>query len=366
MKRLLIFIVFFSSAMLVFPESKWTMDKAISDFAAELLSNLPNGSRIAVISFETDRHDLAVHFIDSMVDRLAGRKDKDVKVYERKNIENLLKETGIGLTGYISDETAQRIGHISGANTVVYGSMTAISNNYRMSIRATVTETAEIKLAKSYDLRLDKRLKELLGDPPEPPDPPPPPNYLYFGGRVGLSLGFYGNGGGLADTTVYPSQNISSIPAFDGSLFLSASVLKFLEIQTEAIITNDSFELNSGNTWLFTVSYNSLMIPLLAKFVYRPSIYMVQGYAGAYLSVPLGQMEVKHRNGSYTSDFSLLGGLMAGGRFGIKLRPGIIFADIRYAGDLGNVTSDYNGTKEISRRNKAYFSLGYEFGLIPK
>jgi hypothetical protein len=366
MKRLLLFIVFFSSAMLIFPESKWTLDKAISDFAVELLTSLTNGSRIAVISFETDKRELAVYFIDSMVDRLAGKKDKDVKVFERKNIEALLKETGIGLTGYVDDATAQRIGHFVGADTVVYGSLTAVSNNYRMSIRAAITETAEIKLGKSYDLRLDSRLKGLLGNNKSQTGNTDNDKYLYFGGRAGLSLGFYGNGGGLADTTVYPSQSISGISAFDGSLFLSASVLKFLEIQTEAMITNDSFDLNSGNTWLFTVSYNSLMIPLLAKFVYRPSIYMVQGYAGAYLSVPLGQMEVKHRNGSYTADFSLLGGLMAGGGFGIKLGPGTVFGDIRYAGDLGNITSDYNGTKEISRRNKAYFSLGYEFGVIPK
>jgi hypothetical protein len=93
---------------------------------------------------------------------------------------------------------------------------------------------------------------------------------------------------------------------------------------------------------------------------------MVQGYAGAYLSVPLGQMEIKHRNGSYTSDFSFLGGLMAGGGLGIKLGPGTVFADVRYAGDFGYITSDYNGNKEVSKRKKTYFSLGYEFGVIPK
>jgi hypothetical protein len=350
MKRLLLFIVFFSSAMLVFPESKWTMDKAISDFAAELLTSFPSGSRIAVISSETDKRDVMILFIESMVVRLSDKNDKDIKVYERKDIEIPLKEQNFALSGYVDDVTAPRIGNINGVDTVVYGHIMANNNNYRMIIKAVVTETTQIKLAKFYDLH--------IGDTNE--------KYLYFGGRAGLSLGFYGNGGGLVDTTVYPSQSISGIPAFDGSLFLSASVLRFLEIQTEAMITHDSFDLNSGNTWLFTVSYNSLMIPLLAKFVYRPSIYMVQGYAGAYLSVPLGQMEIKHRNGSYTADFSLLGGLMAGGGFGIKLGPGTVFADIRYAGDLGNITSDYNGTKEISRRNKAYFSLGYEFGVIPK
>jgi hypothetical protein len=366
MKQFIILILFFFSAMLIFPESKTTLDNAINDFAARLLASLHNGSRIAVISSETDQRAFMIHFIDSMVDRLTDKKSKKIEVYERKDIEITQRELNYSMTGNVSDETAQLIGHNIGVDTIVYGFITAINNNYRIAIRATVTETAKILLAKSYDLRLDSRLKGLLGNTQNRTGNYVNENYLYFGGRAGFSLGFYDNGGGLADKDVYNSQSISGIPAFEGSLFLSASVLKFLEIQTEVMITNDSFDLNFGNTWLFTVSYNSLMIPLLAKFVYRPSIYMVQGYAGAYLSVPLGQMEIKHGNGSYTADFSFLGGLMAGGGFGIKLGPGTVFADVRYAGDFGNVKANYNGVKDISRRNKTCFSLGYEFGVIPK
>jgi hypothetical protein len=189
---------------------------------------------------------------------------------------------------------------------------------------------------------------------------------LYLGARAGLSLGFYDNAGGLADRTVYPSQTITGIPAFDASLSASVSIWSLFAVQVEAMLTNDSFDLFSGNASLMSVSYNSLMIPLLAKLVWRPSVFTVQGYAGAYLSLPLGQMEVKHRNGSYSADFPFMPGFMAGGGLGVKLGPGYVLADIRYATDFGNVTINYNGAKDVSHRNKVYFALGYEFGLIPK
>jgi len=165
MKRLLFYVLlFFSQIMLLFPQSKVTLDSAITNFAAELLTQMPNSSRIAVISFETDKRDLMIYFIDSMVDKLSSKKNKDVKVYERKDIEILQRELNFSLTGYVNDETAQLIGHFVGADTLVYGSMIRVSNDeYRMTLRATVTETAEILFPKSYDLRLDSRLKGLLG-----------------------------------------------------------------------------------------------------------------------------------------------------------------------------------------------------------
>jgi len=164
MKQFLFSILLFFSTMPIFPQTKTTLDNAINDFSAELFVSLPSGRRIAVISFETDKRNLMVYFIDGMVDKLSGKKNKDVKVYERKDIENLQKELNFSLTGAVSDETAQRIGHFVGADTLIYGSMIRVSNDeYRMAIRATVTETAEILLAKSYDLRLDSRMRGLLG-----------------------------------------------------------------------------------------------------------------------------------------------------------------------------------------------------------
>jgi len=189
MKRLLFSVLLlFSQIMLLFPQTKMTLDNAINDFAAELLTSLPDGSRIAVISFETNKHDLMVHFIDSMVDKLSGNaiKAKNIKVYERKDIEILQRELNFSLTGYVSDETAQMIGQFVGADKLVYGSMRVNNDGYRMSIRVAVTETAEILLAKSYDLRLDSRLKGLLGTAKKEPG-----NEAYYwtaGASIGTSF----------------------------------------------------------------------------------------------------------------------------------------------------------------------------------
>jgi hypothetical protein len=243
-----------------------------------------------------------------------------------------------------------------------------------MRVRAIAVETAQVQGLTTIQVKMDKTLRGLLREPGNDNDSGNDNvfdrlhdrNRLYIGARAGLSLGNYTNGGGLADKAVYPSQTINGIPAFDASLFASVPVWSLFAVQAEALITGDSFELFSGKTSLRTVSYNSLMVPLLAKLVYRPSIFMLQGFAGAYLSLPLGQMEVKHPNGSYSANFSLLSGFMAGGGAGIKLGPGTLMADRRYAADFDNITAVYNGKMNVSRRNKVFFALGYEFGLLPK
>jgi hypothetical protein len=239
-----------------------------------------------------------------------------------------------------------------------------------MRIRAIVVETAQVQGLTTVQVKMDKTLRGLAGGGGAGNDNAfdslHDRNRLYVGARAGLSIGNYDNGGGLADRAVYPSQTINGIPAFDASLFASVPVWSLLAVQAEATLTNDSFELFSGKTSLMKISYNSLLIPLLAKLTWRPSVFMLQGYGGAYLSLAMGQMEVKHRNGSYSAGFSLLPGFMAGGGAGVKLGPGYVIADIRYAADFGNVKINYNGTKNVSHRAKTFFALGYEIGLMPK
>jgi len=287
--------------------------------------------------------------------------ERSLVIVDRKDLDLIRSEEQFQLSGEVSDETAQRIGHKLGAQTIISGSFASLDSQYRLRLRAIAVETAQIQEVFTARIKPDKIIRSLEKE--RQTVKAADEKFLYLGGRAGLSLGFYGNGGGLADKILYTSQSISGIPAFDGALFFSVSIIRFLEVQTEAIITNDSFDLNSGNTNLFSVSYTSLMIPLLVKLVYRPSIFMMQGFAGAYLSVPLNQMEVTHRNGAYSADISLLGGFMTGGALGLKLGPGTLLLDIRYAGDFSYMK---NGNKDISKRNKVFFTVGYEFGLIPK
>jgi hypothetical protein len=306
-------------------------------------------------------------------------------VVDRANLDKIRAEQGFQLSGEVDDDSAQSIGKLLGAGAIVTGSIADLGDVYSLSLKAITVETAMVAVSYLGELSKTQRIKTLIASgggatPISPAKTPATPNqsvssgtddewknkWLYMGARAGFSIGSYANGGGLADKSVYLSQTIKSIPVFDAALSVSVPVWSLFAVQTEAVLFNDTFELYSGKTSLMKVSYYSLLIPLMAKAVYRPSIFMIQAYAGGYLSLPLGQMEVKHRNGSYTVDFPVMPGFIAGGGFGMKLGPGVVAADIRYTADAGNISVKRDGDRDVSQRSKLSFALGYEIGLIQK
>jgi hypothetical protein len=62
------------------------------------------------------------------------------------------------------------------------------------------------------------------GDPENPSNALHDPYRLYLGTRAGLSLGFYENGGGLLDKTVYPAQTLDGAPAFNAAVYVAVPV----------------------------------------------------------------------------------------------------------------------------------------------
>jgi hypothetical protein len=102
------------------------------------------------------------YFIDTMTERLW---EKGIRpVFERRRLEVIQTELKYSLDGYVSDETAQRIGQMTGVNTVIYGSLRTI-DNYQLVIRTSNVETTQMIFPKTYNLQMDARLAGLLGIP---------------------------------------------------------------------------------------------------------------------------------------------------------------------------------------------------------
>jgi len=363
-------IYFFGAYTASFAQQAVTIDEAIRQVSGYFTGILPHGSSVAILNIESSNFNISDHVIEELSAQLVNC--QLFVIVDRHKLEMIRQEEQFQLSGEVSDETAQRVGQKIGAQIIISGSFVHIGNQYRLRIKAITVETAQIQgQILPISVKMDKVLKGLEQEADESGNKDfhnalHDKNRLYLGARGGLALGFYDNGGGLADRTLYPSQTINGNPSYNVSLYIAAPIWGLLAMQAEALITKDTFELFSGNASIRTVSYNSLMIPVLAKLVYRPSIFTVQGFAGAYWSPSLGQMEVKHGNGSYATKFSsFVFGFTAGGGLGIKLGPGNVMADIRYAGDFNNVTTN-SENKNISRRNKLLFALGYEIGLMPK
>ncbi|MDR0636909.1 MAG: penicillin-binding protein activator LpoB [Treponema sp.] len=170
-----------------------SLDTAINDYAQLLVSQIPKDKALAIIGFETTKPQLMEYFFDTMLEKIWEHGAR--RIYERQRMENLQKELEFSLTEYVDEKTAQRIGHFVGAGIVIYGSISSIGSDYRISIRAGDVETGQVLVPKSYDLKADKRLTGLLGLSAIKPQAPKPSVEYRTYPVLGLFFSMFTNGG---------------------------------------------------------------------------------------------------------------------------------------------------------------------------
>lgn len=64
-------------------------------------------------------------------------------VFDRQNLENILREQRLSLSGNFSDNDYIRIGNLTNARLVVFGKITKISNNYMLEFAVTDVESGK-------------------------------------------------------------------------------------------------------------------------------------------------------------------------------------------------------------------------------
>jgi hypothetical protein len=107
----------------------------------------------------------------------------------------------------------------------------------------------------------------------------------------------------------------------------------------------------------------SILVPLIVKLDLHLGPVALQPLAGLYLNFALGNLK-ENVDGSDREDpyANPPLGVLFGGALGISLGRGILFADIRYARDLGNTVAG-NNAATIWNRSALMFNLGYQFSL---
>jgi hypothetical protein len=247
---------------------------------------------------------------------------------------------------------------------LISGFFTPVADNYRMRMQVISVETAQIQYGDTVDVALDRTLANLLGVKPPEEIPPWANKWLYAGIRGGGSLGLFTLSDDI-DGTAGPAPL-----SFGAGAQASLQITRFLAVQVEALYARDSFEytVQYERSYHSSFTSSSLTLPALVKLTWRTKRFLFAGFAGPYLTIPIGAMEYESdidEAGSYR--FAVPVGISGGAGFGIKLGPGALFLDARYSRDLGNTSiSDEGGTLAVYSRGKVSFSLGYEFGFIDK
>jgi hypothetical protein len=196
--------------------------------------------------------------------------------------------------------------------------------------------------------------------------------WLYLGLRVGPSLRFYTPEGDTPHTGG-DTRGFS----LDTALQAAVEILPFLSIQGEAVFTWDNasrwdyvhvnnYEVDRY-TWEFTAF--SLQFPLIVKLNFYPGKFRLSPFFGAYYLVPLGKLKFSNtREGNSQSSsyrVSVPFGLLGGVNGAYKLGPGMIFADLRYAADLGRPELK-DGALQTYKRGMISLTVGYELGFFTK
>jgi hypothetical protein len=136
-----------------------TLDEAVAGIAAYFIERLPEGSATAIVSFEEETGSLGDYIFEELWDRFEDS-HKFIMV-DRRNLERIRAEMDYQMSGEVSDESARSIGRQYGARNIVYGKMTPLGKEYRLTAYASDVETASSS-QRAVTVKPDNRLVSLL------------------------------------------------------------------------------------------------------------------------------------------------------------------------------------------------------------
>ncbi|GHU18491.1 hypothetical protein FACS1894163_10550 [Spirochaetia bacterium] len=119
------------------------LDAAIREASDYLDSNIPGGNKIVILNVQSDSAALSDYIIDELIANAVN--DRNFPVVDRQQLDAIRSELNFQWAGEVDDNSAQEIGKMVGAQTIVSGAISKVGNNYRMRIRALEVQTAQVQ-----------------------------------------------------------------------------------------------------------------------------------------------------------------------------------------------------------------------------
>ena len=201
MKKFLLILAVFVLLVGKINAQQLNLDTVIERSARAAEEVLPQGSKVAVLNFVSTSETFSDHVIEELTGKLVnGRK---VTIVDRRNLALISQEMNLQLSGDVSDESAQAIGRMLGAQSIVSGTLTNMGTFYRFRVRVINVETAAIQTQASFDLRNDEQVAFLLGGSPTSTPP-------VISGGTTPNVTPTGPASPPIEGTIVPGSNLSS------------------------------------------------------------------------------------------------------------------------------------------------------------
>ena len=137
-----------------------SLAEAIEHAAEKTAEELPKGSRVAVLAFDSANDTLSGYIIEELNGALF---DRGIEVADRSSLELVYQELNFQMSGDVSDESALSIGKFLGADIVITGQLTAFGDLYRFRVTALSVETSTRVGNTRLDVRSDANLQRMAG-----------------------------------------------------------------------------------------------------------------------------------------------------------------------------------------------------------
>jgi hypothetical protein len=374
MKRTFLFCVLITLCVCSFAQENRpvSLNEAIQGSIKYLTGRLSPGTKVVVLNFNAPTKSLADYIIDDLNDYIVN--SGAFTVVDRRNIETLQQELKFQISGDVSDETAQAIGRMLGAQTIISGSITPLGRNYRFRVQATEVETAAIQGGQTVSVIEDATMSALLGNKNVPL------KYarqkFAFGVQAGamFGLGTTHDGYYFTKDDVYGDwKSDTGNFGFLASLYGAYAFNSFFRLQMGINLNANNGLHQSGDycgaEYTQDFSFTTLDISLLPYLNLNPSSDIILRIAvGPYISLAVTDIEFTyhfHYDGHKETEnlpitnkinFGLLGGIGGGYRIG----NGNIVFDLRYLSDFLSTTVSVWGFDSLTRRGISLL-LGYEY-----
>jgi tetratricopeptide (TPR) repeat protein len=132
---------------------------AIEQRGEKITGELPKGSRVAIVAFESVSDNLSDYIMEELTGALF---DRGIEVADRQNLEYVYKELNLQMGGDVSDESAKSIGKFLAADMVITGQLLDLDGMYRYRTSAINVETAVRASVTRLDVRSDQATRRMV------------------------------------------------------------------------------------------------------------------------------------------------------------------------------------------------------------
>ena len=137
------------------------LDAAIEQANKDINNALRQGSKVALFCISSSSDSLSNYVLEEISIQLV--RSRKLTVVDSREVERIRRDMNFPVSGELSDESAQRVGLLLGAQYLVLGSLVNMGQTHRFRTRVINVSNTAIETALSINVSDDSQIQYLLG-----------------------------------------------------------------------------------------------------------------------------------------------------------------------------------------------------------